>query len=75
MDDGQEFRSKDVLESCGIKKDAVYIGSYGKDTHLSGDPTKVVISRGVPIKKALEDEVLIAGLMKVKIFHTKMVIL
>ena len=53
-------RLKDVLESCGIKKDAVYIGYYGKDTHLSGDPTKVVISRGVPIKKALEDEVLIA---------------
>lgn len=53
-------RLKDVLESCGIKKDAVYIGYYGADIHLSGDPTKVVISRGVPIKKALEDEVLIA---------------
>ena len=53
-------RLKDVLEACGIKKDAVYIGYYGADIHLSGDPTKVVISRGVPIKKALEDEVLIA---------------
>ncbi|MEW6552518.1 MAG: sulfite oxidase [Campylobacterota bacterium] len=53
-------RLKDVLKSCGIKKDAVYIGYYGADVHLSGDPTKVVISRGCPIEKALEDESLIA---------------
>lgn len=53
-------RLKDVLEDVGIKSDAVYIGYYGKDTHLSGDPNKVVISRGVPMAKALEDESLIA---------------
>lgn len=53
-------RLRDVLEDVGIKSDAVYIGYYGKDTHLSGDPNKVVISRGVPISKALEDEALIA---------------
>lgn len=53
-------RLKDVLNDAGVKPDAVYIGFYGKDTHLSGDPKKVVISRGVPIKKALEDEALIA---------------
>lgn len=53
-------RLRDVLESVGIKKDAVYIGYYGADTHLSGDPDKVVISRGVPMAKALEDETLIA---------------
>lgn len=51
---------KDVLEYCGIKKDAVYIGYYGRDSHLSGDPTKVSISRGVPMSKALEDESLLA---------------
>lgn len=56
-------RLKDVLEDVGIKSDAVYIGYYGKDTHLSGDPTKVVISRGVPIAKALEEESLIAWAM------------
>jgi len=56
-------RLKDVLNDVGIKSDAVYIGYYGKDTHLSGDPKKVVISRGVPIKKALEDEALIAWSM------------
>lgn len=51
---------KDLLNDVGLKDDAVYIGYYGADTHLSGDPEKVVISRGVPIKKALEDESLIA---------------
>ncbi|WP_095278278.1 sulfite oxidase [Helicobacter sp. 11S02629-2] len=52
-------RLKDVLESCGIKKDAVYIGYYGADTSLSGSG-EVPISRGVPMHKALEDETLIA---------------
>lgn len=56
-------RLKDVLEDVGIKSDAVYIGYYGRDTHLSGDPDKVVISRGVPIAKAMEEESLIAWAM------------
>ncbi|HAK78948.1 MAG TPA: molybdopterin containing oxidoreductase [Runella sp.] len=53
-------RLKDILNDVGLKDDAVYIGYYGKDLHPSRDPSKVVISRGVPIKKALEDETLIA---------------
>ncbi|WP_375444040.1 sulfite oxidase [uncultured Fibrella sp.] len=53
-------RLKDILADAGLKSDAVYIGYYGKDPHLSLDPAKVAISRGVPIKKALEDETLIA---------------
>ncbi len=56
-------RLKDVLAEVGIKSDAVYIGYYGKDTHLSGDPTKNPISRGVPISKAMENESLIAWSM------------
>jgi len=52
-------RLKDVLQAVGLKDDAVYIGYYGADMHLSRDPDKVVISRGVPIEKALEDESLI----------------
>ena len=56
-------RLRDVLEYVGIKNDAVYIGYYGADTHVSGDPKKVVISRGVPMAKALEDESLIAWAM------------
>lgn len=51
---------KDVLASVGIKPDAVYIGYYGKDLHLSRTPGKVPISRGVPIAKAMEEESLIA---------------
>jgi len=54
---------KEVLEECGITEDAEYIGYYGKDLHLSGDTNKVVISRGVPIWKALQGESLIAWSM------------
>lgn len=53
-------RLKDVLNDVGIHSNAVYIGYYGKDLHLSGDPNKHPISRGVPIHKAMEDESLIA---------------
>ncbi|WP_339348910.1 sulfite oxidase [uncultured Alteromonas sp.] len=53
-------RLKDVLNAVGIKDDAVYIGYYGEDLHLSRTPGKAAISRGVPIGKALEDESLIA---------------
>lgn len=53
-------RLSDVLKKTGIKKDAVYIGYYGSDAHLSGDTAKPVISRGVPIERALEDGALIA---------------
>ncbi|MCL6266960.1 sulfite oxidase [Flagellimonas myxillae] len=53
-------RLRDVLEAAGIKSDAVYIGYHAADTHLSGDPNKEPISRGVPISKALQDETLLA---------------
>ena len=53
-------RLRDVLQKVGIKSNAVYIGYYGKDTHISGDASKIPISRGVPIEKALEPECLIA---------------
>lgn len=56
-------RLKDVLEDVGIKSNAVYLGYYGADMHLSGDPDKDPISRGVPIKKALQEESLIAWSM------------
>ena len=57
------IKLKDVLNDLGLKDDAVYIGYYGADTHVSGDSNKVVISRGVPIAKALEEEALIAWKM------------
>jgi DMSO/TMAO reductase YedYZ molybdopterin-dependent catalytic subunit len=53
-------RLRDVLESCGIAEDAVYIGYYGADIHLSGNVEKNPISRGVPMRKALEDESMLA---------------
>ena len=56
-------RLRDVLEACGMGDDAVYIGFYAADTHLSGDPAKYPISRGVPMSKALEDETLVAWAM------------
>lgn len=51
---------KDVLDDVGIKNNAVYIGYHAADTHLSGDPNKEPISRGVPISKAFQDETLLA---------------
>jgi DMSO/TMAO reductase YedYZ molybdopterin-dependent catalytic subunit len=57
------IRLKDVLEYVGVKDDAVYVGYYGADTHLSGDPSKEPISRGMPMDKALEDETLIVWSM------------
>ena len=56
-------RLKDVLEDVGVKSNAVYIGYYGADLHLSGDVKKDAISRGVPIAKAMEEESLIAWSM------------
>jgi len=56
-------RLSDVLKDVGVKADAVYIGYYGADNHVSGDKTKNPISRGVPIKKALADDSLIAWQM------------
>lgn len=54
-------RLKDVLKDAGYdEKKAVYIGYYGADTHLSGDPTRVVISRGAPMSRALENETILA---------------
>ena len=56
-------RLKDVLDYCGITGDAVYVAYEAADTHLSGDPAKQPISRGVPMHKALEAETLIAWAM------------
>ena len=60
---------KDVLEDVGIKDDAVYIAYYGADTHLSRQPGKIPISRGVPVDKALEEESLVAWGMNGTALH------
>ncbi len=56
-------RLKEILKEANIKSDAKYIGYYGADKHLSRDPSKVSISRGIPLHKALEDECIIAWAM------------
>lgn len=53
-------RIKDILEDVGVKDTAVYIGYHSADTHLSGDPDKEPISRGMPIQKAYQEETLLA---------------
>ncbi len=53
-------RLRDLLRSCGIADNAVYVAWEAADTHISGDPAKLPISRGVPVHKALEDETLLA---------------
>ena len=56
-------RLVDVLEDVGIKDDAVYVGYHAADLHLSRDPEKEPISRGVPLAKALQKETLLAFAM------------
>jgi len=53
-------RLKDVLAAAGVKPEVVYTAHVGADTHLSGNPDKLPISRGLPIAKAMTDDVLIA---------------
>ena len=54
------IRLRDLLEDVGIKQDAVYIGYHAQDLHLTRNPNKEPISRGVPMKKALMDETILA---------------
>ncbi|HJS31239.1 MAG TPA: sulfite oxidase [Alphaproteobacteria bacterium] len=56
----------EVLKAAGLKPSAVYTGHYGADPHLSGDPNRPTISRGVPIKKAMDEHTLIAWAMNGK---------
>ena len=56
-------RLSDVLNAAGIKPSAVYTAHHSDDPHLSGDPDKEVISRGVPIEKALAEGGIIAWAM------------
>ena len=53
-------RLKDVLTAGGVKDNVIYTAHVGADEHLSGNPDKLPISRGMPIAKAMSDNVLIA---------------
>ena len=56
-------RLADVLGRAGVRPGAVYTAHYSADTHLSGEEGRLPISRGVPIAKAMTDNVLIAFAM------------
>jgi len=62
-------RLKDVLEKAGVQSNVIYTAHYGTDTHLSGDPSKTPLSRGVPIAKAMTDNILIAFEMNGEPLH------
>ena len=53
-------RLADVLNASGLKDSARYVAYYGEDPHLSRDPKRDAISRGVPIQKALDRHTLLA---------------
>lgn len=53
-------RLADVLARARPRPSAIYTAHKGADAHLSGDPSKDAISRGVPIAKAMEPHTLIA---------------
>jgi DMSO/TMAO reductase YedYZ molybdopterin-dependent catalytic subunit len=53
----------DVLKAAGVKSSAVFSGHYGADPHLSGDPEKQALSRGVPISKLMDENNLIVWQM------------
>ncbi len=62
-------RLKDVLEKAGVQSNVVYTAHYSADSHLSGNPDKLPISRGLPISKALTENILIAFEMNGEALH------
>src|SRR5215213_4418263 len=55
-------RLADVLKAAGVKSSAVYTGHYGADRSLA-DASNDAISRGVPIRKAMDGNNLIVFAM------------
>jgi sulfite oxidase len=59
-------RVADVLKAAGVTPSAVFSGHFGADPHLSGDTTKQALSRGVPMKKLMDEANLIVWAMNGK---------
>jgi DMSO/TMAO reductase YedYZ molybdopterin-dependent catalytic subunit len=53
-------RLRDLLGAAGLKESGKFTGHYGADPHLSGDPDRQAISRGMRIEKALDEDTLVA---------------
>lgn len=60
----------DLLRAAGVKSSAVYTANYGTDPHLSGDPNLMPLSRGVPIRKAMDGANLLVWAMNGKPLET-----
>lgn len=56
-------RLRDVLQAAGLGPNARFTGFFGADPHLSGDPARQAISRGMRIEKALDEDTLIVWQM------------
>lgn len=54
------LRLRDLLDAVGVGDGAVYVAYHSADGHLSGDPAREAISRGIPVAKAREAETLLA---------------
>jgi DMSO/TMAO reductase YedYZ molybdopterin-dependent catalytic subunit len=52
-------RLRDVLNDARVRPTAVYTAHYAADRHLSGEPNRQALSRGVPIAKAMDEYSLI----------------
>lgn len=56
-------RLADVLKAAQPKPSAIYTAHVGADPHLSGDPAKLSLSRGVRLAKAMDPNTIIAFAM------------
>ena len=52
-----------------MQSNVVYTAHVGADSHLSGEEGKLSLSRGMPIAKALTDDILIAFAMNSEALH------
>jgi DMSO/TMAO reductase YedYZ molybdopterin-dependent catalytic subunit len=56
-------RLADVLRAAGPKPSAIYTAHYAADLHLSGDPKRLPLSRGVRMPKAMDPNSMIVWAM------------
>jgi len=53
----------DLLKKAGLRPSAKYTAHYAADLHLSGDPSKPSLSRGVRLEKAMDPNTMIVWAM------------
>src|SRR5205809_1467407 len=56
----------DLLKKAGLRPSATYTAHYAADLHLSGDPSKPSLSRGVRLEKAMDPNTKIVLVMNGK---------